>query len=240
MKYLYWGFILIYLSMGFAIHGHTYTVDEVYKNIKTAYKKSKNFSADFEETTLFKNRKSVARGRFTFAHPNLLRMEFVSRKNPNDITRTIVVDGSFAWSYVPLLNQVNKQKWDKKRKREILPGMGEFLEDASENWIMKLVPDEAANSKGVYQIRLTPKPHLLKKPNQQVPGNGVIKEFIEIWVKENEWFPVQFGAVTEFEDGIRRSVVMKLSKIVRDKKLPPNVFKFVIPKDAEVIDLSEN
>jgi outer membrane lipoprotein-sorting protein len=104
---------------------------------------------------------------------------------------------------------------------------------------MQLVPDEAANPKGIYQIRLTPKSHLLNTPTEQIPAKRNIKEFLEIWVKEGEWLPVQFGFVTEYEDGSRRNVITKLSKIQRDKKLPLNAFKFAIPKGAEVIDLSE-
>ena len=42
------------------------TVDEIFQNFKVAYEKSENFSANFEETTLFADTKSVARGRFVF------------------------------------------------------------------------------------------------------------------------------------------------------------------------------
>lgn len=233
MKHSYWIFILICLSIGFAINGHTYTVDEIYKNFKTAYDKSKNFSAEFEETTLYKTRKSVSRGRFTFGKPNLLRKEYVSRKDASQITKTLVLDGTYAWSYSRMLNQVNKKKLDPAKRRELLPGIGPFLEDVSENWNMKLVPDEAANQKNVHQIQLTPKQHLAN-------NNGKVKEILEIWVKEGDWLPVQFGHVLEYEDGSRRTVIMTLSKIARDKKLPSNTFKFVIPKNAEVIDFSEN
>lgn len=239
MKYLYWSIVLICFALCLVNNGHTYTVDEVFKNFQTAYKNSKNFSAEFEEITLFKTRKSVSRGQFTFGKPNLLRKEYVSRINANEITKTIVLDGSFAWSYTHVLNQVNKQKLNDAQRRELIPGIGASLENAPKNWDMKLVPDEAANQKGVHLIQLNPKPHLLNKPAEQIPGDANIKEFLEIWVKEGEWLPVQFGFVTEFEDGSRRSVITKLSKIQRDKKLPKNVFKFVIPKGAEVIDLSE-
>lgn len=247
MKRLY--FMIVFLCLCFVNIGYTYTVDEVFINFKTAYSKCNNFSADFEETTLYKTRKSVSRGRFTFGKPNLLNMKYVSPRDASKIVKTIVLDGEYAWSYTPILNEVNKQKLHNSDRREILPGTGESLEDLSNNWNMKLVPDEAANTKGIYQIQLTPKPNLLNRNNKNNQAdkdienkrdNGGVKELLEIWVNESAWFPVQFGYVTVYEDGSRRNVVMRLSNIERDKKLSPDKFKFVIPKDAEIIDLSEN
>ena len=236
MKRLY--FILIILSLCFVNMGYTYTVDEVFKNFKSVYEKCQNFSADFEETALYKTRKSVSHGRFTFGIPNLLHMEYVSAKDPENIVKTVVLDGKFMWSYVPLLNEVNKQKLKNPQRREILPGTGATLEDLSNNWNMKLVTDKAAKSKGVYLMQLTPKPELLNRHLKKTVDGEEVKEKLEIWVKEGDWFPVQFGYVTVFEDGSRRSVIITLSNIKRDKKLPPDKFKFVVPKDAEIIDLT--
>jgi outer membrane lipoprotein-sorting protein len=167
-------------------------------------------------------------------------MEYVSPKDPDQIIKTVVLDGKYVWSYVPLLNEVNKQKIQNPDKREILPGTGASLEDLSKNWNMKLVPDEAANAKGVHLLQLTPKPDLLNRSQNKTQGREDVREQLEIWVKEGDWFPVQFGYVTLFEDGTRRSVIISLSNIQRDQKLPPTKFKFAVPKDAEVIDLSSD
>ena len=238
MKRLY--FIIVLLFISFINIGYSVTVEEVFENFKTEYGKGKNFSADFVETTLYKTRKSVSIGRFTFGIPNLLRMEYVSPKDREKIIKTIVLDGKYAWSYVPLLNEVNKQKLQNPDRREILPGTGATLEDLSKNWDMKLVPDEAANAKGVFQMQLTPKPKLINRPIKELQPTEEVKESLEIWVKAGEWFPVQFGHVTVFKDGTRRSVIVALSNIKRDKKLPADTFKLVYPKDAEVIDLTPN
>jgi len=238
VKRYYFSIVLLFLC--FLSNGYSITVEEVFNKFKTEYAKCKNFSADFEETTLYKTRKSVSFGRFTFGVPNLLHMDYVSPKDPEKIIKTIVLDGKFAWSYVPLLNEVNKQKLQNPDRREILPGTGATLEDLSKNWDMKLVPDEAANAKGVYQMQLTPKPKLINKGLKQPEQTEEVKELLEIWVKEGEWFPVQFGYVTVFEDGTRRSVIVALSNIKRDKKLPADTFKLVYPKGAEVIDLTPN
>ena len=131
----------------------------------------------------------------------------------------------------PLLNQVNKMKWNNPERRELLPGIGASLEDVQKNYNMTLIPDEFANPKGVHQIELTPKASM-------VSTNA--KETLQIWVKSDEWLPVQVGYKTEFEDGTRQSVIVKFLEIKRNKKLAPDLFKFVVPEDAEVIDLSEN
>ena len=188
------------------------TVDEIFQNFKTAYEKSENFSANFEETTLFADTKSVARGRFVFGKPNLLRKEYVDRKDASKVVQLTVLDGEYGWTYTPMLNQVNKMKWTNPERRELLPGIGASLEDVQKNYNMTLIPDEFANPKGVHQIEL----------------------------KSDEWLPVQVGYKTEFEDGTRQSVIVKFLEIERNKKLAPDLFKFVVPEDAEVIDLSEN
>ncbi len=240
MKRKYCHVILIVISLCIVNIGYTYTVDEVFKNFRTVYEKCQNFSAEFEETALYKTRKSVSYGRFTFGVPNLLHMEYVSPRDPDKIVKKVILDGKYIWSYVPILNEVNKQKIQNPNKREILPGTGATLEDLSKNWNMKLVPDEAAKAKGVHLMQLTPKPDLLKRKLNRTEGNEEVKEQLEIWVKEGDWFPVQFGYVTLFEDGTRRSVIISLSNIQRDQKLPSTKFKFVVPKDAEVIDLSSD
>ena len=210
-------------------------VDEIFQNFKTAYEKSDNFSANFEETTLLSNRKSVARGRFIFGKPNLLRKEYVDRKDASKVVQITVLDGEYAWTYTPILNQVNKMKWNNPERRELLPGIGASLEDVQINYDMVLVPDEFANPKGVHLIELTPK----KDPKDHLM-NANVKEKLLIWVKSDEWLPVQVGYESELEDGTRQSVIVAFTEIKRDTELAPDLFKFVVPEDAEVINLSEN
>ena len=223
--------IVALLSVLCVNNAHSQTVDEIFQNFKTAYGKSNNFSANFEETTLFANKRSVARGRFIFGKPNLLRKEYVDKADDAKVVQLTVLDGEYGWTYTPILNQVNKMKWNNPERRELLPGIGASLEDVQKNYDMALIPDEFANPKGVHQIELTPKIHMV---------NTNAKETLQIWVKSDEWLPVQFGYKTEFEDGTRQSVIVSLKQIERDKELAPDLFKFVVPKDAEVIDLSDN
>ncbi len=225
----------VLVSVLFLSNADSQTVDEIFQNFKKAFEKSENFSANFQETTLVSNRKNVAHGRFIFGKPNLLRKEYVDQKDTSKIVQTTVLDGTHAWTYTPILNQVNKMKWNKSDRKELIPGIGASLEDVQENYNMVLVPDEFANPKGIHQIVLTRK----EDPEDPLIGPKV-KEKMLIWVKSSDWLPVQFGYESELEDGTRQSAIVILTDIQRDIEIAPDLFKFVVPKDAEVIDLSEN
>ena len=233
MKPSYFLYIFTFLLILGANNGAADTIEEVFQNFKEAYEKSKNFSADFEETTLRAGTKSIARGRLKFSKPNLLRKEYVSHKDPTQLAQLIVLDGEYSWSYTPLLSQVNKMKWGRANRKELLPGLGASLDEAAEKFNMQLVPDEVANPKGIYRIKLMPKPQIPSDPNANTTS-----EIIEIWVKSDEWLPVQFGYQTENDDEGSISVIVAFAKIQRDIEMSADSFKFVVPDDAEVIDLS--
>ena len=233
MNRFYFLYIFVFLSAIVASNSAADTIEKVFQNFKAAYEKSENFSADFEETTLRAGNKSIARGRLMFSKPNLLRKAYVSHRDPTKLAQLIVLDGEYSWSYTPLLSQVNKMKWGRANRKELLPGLGASLDEAAQNFDMQLVPDEVANPKGIYRIKLTPKPQLPPNLEPNAP-----REVIEIWVKSDEWLPVQFGYQTESDDEGSISVIVAFAKIQRDIEMTPDLFKFVIPDGAEVIDLS--
>ena len=233
MKRICFLYMLTFLLAITVSNGAADTIEKVFQNFKAAYEKSKNFSADFEETTLQAGNKGVARGRLMFSKPNLLRKEFVSQKDPTQLAQLIVLDGDYSWSYTPLLSQVNKMKWGSSNRKELLPGLGASLDEAAQKFNMELVPDEVANPKGIYRIKLVPKPQV--PPNLQA---NTPREIIEIWVKSDNWLPVQFGYQTESDEQGSISVIVAFANIQRDIKMDADSFKFVIPDGAEVIDLS--
>jgi outer membrane lipoprotein-sorting protein len=237
MKRLCFGKMLVFLLIACGKLGFAYTVDEIFHKFKAAYETSRSFSAEFEETTLQDGNKSIASGRLVFSKPNLLRKEYLSREDPTQTVQLIILDGDHSWSYTPMLNQVNKMRWNNPDRKELLPGIGATLEDVQENYDMSLVPDPTANKKGVYQIELTPKPHMLTQP---VDETRPARETLEVWVQSSDWLPVQFGYRSEREDRSALSVTVSLKKIRRDEKVAPDAFKFVIPDDVEVIDLSSD
>ena len=230
MKRLY---ILTFLLAITVNNGTADTIENVFQNFKAAYEKSKNFSADFEETTLQAGNKSIARGRLMFSKPNLLRKEYVSHKNPTQLAQLIVLDGEYSWAYTPLLSQVNKMKWGRSNRKELLPGLGASLDEAAQKFNMELVPDEAANPKGIYRIKLTPKAQMSPDVEANIP-----REIIEIWVKSDEWLPVQFGYQSESNQEGNISVIVAFTNIQRDLEMDTELFKFVIPDGVEIIDLS--
>ena len=235
MKRFYFFSVFVFL-LTVAIHnGSADTVEQVFQNFKMAYEKSKNFRADFEETTLQSGNKSIARGRLMFNRPNLLRKEYVSHRDPTQLAQLVVLDGEYSWAYTPLLSQVNKMKWGRANRRELLPGLGASLDEAAEKFNMELVPDEVANPKGIYRIKLTPK--LQPSPDS---ASDIPREIIEIWVRSDEWLPVQFGYQSESDDEGSLSVIVAFANIERDVEMDTDLFKFVIPDGVEVIDISAN
>ena len=235
MKRLYFLFMLMFLLVIAAGNGTADTIEKVFQNFKAAYEKSKNFSADFEEATLQAGNRSIARGRLMFSKPNLLRKAYVSHKDPTKLAQLIVLDGEYSWSYTPVLSQVNKIKWGSANRRELYPGLGASLDEAAEKFNMELVPDEVANPKGIYRIKLVPKPQIPVGTETSAP-----REFIEIWVNSDTWLPVQFGYQTEDDNEVSISVIVAFAKIQRDIEMDADLFKFVIPDGVEVIDLSAN
>lgn len=233
MKRFYFLYILTFLLIITVSNGTAETIEEVFQNFKAAYEKSKNFSADFEETTLQAGNRSIARGRLMFSQPNLLRKVYVSHRDPTQLAQLIVLDGEYSWSYTPLLSQVNKKRWGRADRKELLPGLGASLDEAAEKFNMELVPDEVANPKGIYRIKLVPKPQMPGRAEANTP-----REIIEIWVKSDNWLPVQFGYQTEDDDIGSISVIVVLAKIQRDIEMDADLFKFVIPDGVEVIDFS--
>ena len=235
MKRLCFLYILTFLLVSTLSDGTADTIEKVFQNFKAAYEKSKNFSADFEETTLQAGNKSVARGRLMFSKPNLLRKEYVSQRDPTQLAQLIVLDSEYSWAYTPLLSQVNKMKWGRSNRKELLPGLGASLDEAAEKFNMELVPDEVANPKGIYRIKLTPKPQMPPNLEANTP-----REIIEIWVKSDKWLPVQFGYQTEDDNEGSINVIVAFANIQRDIEMDADLFKFVIPAGVEVIDLSAN
>lgn len=235
MKRFYFFSILVFLLTIAISKGSANTVEQIFENFKVAYEKSKNFSADFEETTLRSGHKSIARGRLMFNRPNLLRKEYVNHRDPTQLAQLIVLDGDYSWAYTPLLSQVNKMKWGRANRRELLPGLGASLDEAAEKFNMELVPDEVANPKGIYRIKLIPKPRSSSDSAAAIP-----REIIEIWVRSDAWLPVQFGYESESDDEGSISVIIAFANIQRDIEMDMDLFKFVIPDGVEVIDLSTN
>ncbi len=236
MKRLYFGTVLLILFSAASVKsGSVYTVDEVFENFRRAYEESQNFSAAFEETTFRGATKNLTQGHLVFSKPNLIRKEYVNQKDSTQALQIIVLDGTYSWSYTPMLNQVNKMKWNNSNRRELLPGIGTSLQDVRKNYNMRLIVDELAEQRGICQLELNPKPHMF---SQSEGDSHVGHEVLEIWIRTTDWLPMQFGYKFEGDAGNSTSVIVSLENILRDQDLDGEIFKFVIPAGVEVINLS--
>ncbi|SVB08446.1 uncharacterized protein METZ01_LOCUS161300, partial [marine metagenome] len=57
------------------------TASQVLENFKEEYRKSKNFTADFVETTIHGTNKGTSNGQLSFSKPNLLRQDYFNQED---------------------------------------------------------------------------------------------------------------------------------------------------------------
>lgn len=225
---LIFGISLILLaSFAYAI-----TVKEIHLKFKATYEQTKNFSADFEQTTHHQNRRSIVKGKLVFEKPNLLRLEYFDSTNPEELVQLIVSDGKTSWSYTPYLEQVNKTE---AKGKELLPGVGKSFEQLPKNYNMELVPDDVANPKGIYRVKLFLKDAASQTATRDKQQNSQLMESLEVWIHSKDWTPVQFSYTIPSHNML---VITALKNIKLNQKLNKDTFTFTVPKGVEVIDLS--
>jgi chaperone LolA len=213
------------LSLGMlmiASHVFAADADDIYGKFKKAYKNMKNFSADFEQTTLVAGKKRTAVGKITFQKPNLLRQEYFESASSQKVTQLIISDGKTLLSYTPMIKQVTKQDFGKNE--ELFPGFGQALDDVKKNYNLQLVKDEPAEKKGVHCIELTP------KKQEEAP----MFDAIQVWVRDEDSIPVQ---VMYRDDKNQATFFFTFQNIKLNDKLDDSVFKFTIPTGVQVITI---
>lgn len=200
-------------------------VNEILKNFRVEYKKTKNFTANFEQTTFVAGKKRVANGKLIYQKPNLLRQEFFDTSKPQNINQLIVSDGKTLYSYTPLIKQVTKQALSSKKKdAELIPGFGESLENIEKNYNLKIIKDDLAEKQGIYLIELTPK--------GKSTDSSIFFDVLQVWVRYQDSMPVQFM----YKDNKNETTfIISFKDIKINEKIDESVFKFKIPDDAQVI-----
>ncbi len=200
-------------------------VDEIAKNFRKKYESVKNFSANFEQTTIVADTKRVASGKVSFQKPNLLRQEYCDPANPEKMTQLIVADGKIIWSYTPLINQITKQELIQDESRmELLPGFGRSLENVEKNYSLSLAEDELAEKTGVHGVELIPR--------NQNRGPGAIFDVLQVWIRDVDSVPVQF----KYKDQKNETTfVLSFKDVKINENLDESVFKFEPPKGVQII-----
>lgn len=200
--------------------------EEITKNVKKAYKNMKNFSADFEQTTIVAGKKRITFGVVTFQKPNLLRQEYYEAENSKKMSQLIISDGKAIMSYTPMIKQMTKQEFSSKNE-EIFPGFGQSLENVEKNYDIKLIKDEVSERKGVHCVELTPK----KRDEDQM------FETIQVWVRDEDSIPVQV-MYRDSKNGATFFFSFKNIKI--NSKIDESIFKFTPPPGTQIVTVPVN
>ncbi len=218
-------FFVILLTFTVFEIAYAISADDIIKDFKKRYASAKSFGADFEQTTLISGRKSVASGKVNFQKPNLLRQEYFDPAKPANMTQIIISDGKVLWSYTPLVNQVTKQSIPQgKEYAELLPGFGVSMENVEKNYTLKLVKDELAEKNGIHVLELIPK--------GMGSEEGYMFDELQVWVRDVDSVPVQFMYKNKRNE---MTFIMTFKNVKINEKLAASIFKFDVPKGAQVI-----
>jgi outer membrane lipoprotein-sorting protein len=142
----------------------------------------------------------------------------------NPETRTVSVVGNNFVFYQPRINQALKTTLAKAAKGRTggyaqLIGLDSSLKAQASNYNIEYVKDEVVDGRMTTQLHLVPK-----------QGGSVAS--IEIWVSHETWLPVQEKIVERNGD----YMLVKLSNVERDIKLPDEAFNVQYPKGTVVVD----
>jgi outer membrane lipoprotein carrier protein len=189
----------------FPVAAWSATVDE----LKSYLQQTTTARARFAQMVLDKNLKPLQQvtGTMQFSRPGKFRWEY-----DKPYEQTIVGDGSRLWIYDKDLNQVTVRKLDRalgSSPAALLAGSNEI--DKS----YKLTATGAQD--GLEWIEAVPRDRDTTFEKVRLGFNKSALEAMEL--------RDQFGQVT----------VIKFSAIERNAKLPPEAFRFTLPKGADVI-----
>jgi outer membrane lipoprotein carrier protein len=189
----------------FPVAAWSATVDE----LKSYLQQTTTARARFAQMVLDKNLKPLQQvtGTMQFSRPGKFRWEY-----DKPYEQTIVGDGSRLWIYDKDLNQVTVRKLDRalgSSPAALLAGSNEIEKS------YKLTATGAQD--GLEWIEAVPRDRDTTFEKVRLGFNKSALEAMEL--------RDQFGQVT----------VIKFSAIERNAKLPPEAFRFTLPKGADVI-----
>ncbi|MCG3163587.1 MAG: Outer-membrane lipoprotein carrier protein [Acidobacteria bacterium] len=138
----------------------------------------------------------------------------------------VSVDGDNFTFYQPRINQAFKGLASKLSKGKqggfaqfIAVGLNGSLKSASGKYQVSFVKDEAVNGVMTSVLRLTP------KSNDQFTS-------VEIWVNQQNWFPVQFRGVERNGD----LTTVTLKNLQLNAAVPDNAFAVNLPGGTKIVD----
>lgn len=192
------------------------TLDDVVREIESAYSRMTDLRADVTQTAFNKslNQTIPAKGTVYLKKGGKLRWEF-TEPTPQEI----VSDGKKLWVYTPTLNQANVAE-----APEALAGpAGSFLAGLgrlrTEFQVRFLNPAQPKDAEGNWVLDLTPKqplPTLTRLILSLDPKNWEIKKAV-------------------VHDQFENTVTMRFTKMAVNSGLPDRTFTFVAPKGVVIV-----
>ena len=210
--------VVVCLSLGVASAVPAQTLEDVVRDLETAYGRMTDLRAEFTQTAFNKslNQTIPAQGTVYFKKGGKLRWEY-TEPTPQEI----VSDGKQLWVYTPSLNQVNVGD-----APEALAGpAGSFLAGLgrlrAEFDVRFLNPAQPKDDGGNWVLDLTPK--------QPLP---TLARLI-LAVDAKTWELRTAVVYDQFEN----TVTMRFAKVAINSSLPDGLFTFVTPKGVATVPL---
>ena len=213
--------IICIIILLFADTSHSLTLDDVVDKVQERYEKTKNFQADFTQTSILKTVKhrQVSKGRVFIRKPGMMRWEY---REPEG--QLIVSDGKVIWFYIPADKQVMMSSAgsdkDSHAHTIFLSGSGKLRDTFQIDYEPDVAIDKDSDGKKRYiYLKLIPnKP----QPNLTRLILGINKED----------FKIEMSSVFDIYGN---QTMVSFSNIEIKKDISENLFHFEIPDGIRVI-----
>ena len=207
--------IICIIILLFADTSHSLTLDEVIDRVQERYEKTKNFQADFTQTSILKTvkQKQISKGKVFIRKPGMMRWEY---KTPEE--QFIISDGKTIWFYVPIDKQVMmnniSSNLDSNSPNTFLAGSGKLRDTFN----IEFEPEGTVPSPQ-YLLKLIPKK---SQPNMAKLIIGVNKEDFKI-------------EMSRVYDIYGNQTIVSFSNIEINKELSEGIFHFEVPQGVRVV-----
>jgi len=210
--------VVVCLSLGVASAVPAQTLEDIVRDLETAYGRMTDLRAEFTQTAFNKslNQTIPAQGTVYFKKGGKLRWEY-TEPTPQEI----VSDGKQLWVYTPSLNQVNVGDAPEALAGpagSFLAGLGRLRAEFS---VRFLNPAQPTDAEGNWVLDLEPK--------QPLP---TLARLI-LSVDAKTWAVRKAVVYDQFEN----TVTMRLTKVAINSSLPDRLFTFVVPKGVATVPL---
>ena len=210
--------VVVCLSLGVASAVPAQTLEDVVRDLETAYGRMADLRAEFTQTAFNKslNQTIPAQGTVYLKKGGKLRWEY-TEPTPQEI----VSDGKKLWVYTPSLNQVNVGDAPEALAGpagSFLAGLGRLRAEFS---VRFLNPAQPTDAEGNWVLDLEPK--------QPLP---TLARLI-LSVDAKTWAVRKAVVYDQFEN----TVTMHLTKVAINSSLPDRLFTFVVPKGVATVPL---